>query len=135
MTSSQIRVVVLGSAAVLIFDILASLASRQFGFAYARASVGSYLIYLAIGFFAARASASNAVGVAAVVAGIAGLVDASVGWVVSWALGPGRLPNGLQLTLARWVTAAVFVVALAAALGAVGGGLADRRSASKEAAV
>ena len=134
MTSSQSRVVLLGSATVVLFDIVASLASRQLGFAYGLASVGSYLIYLAIGFFAARASASNAVGVAAVVAGIAGLVDASVGWAVSRALGPGRLPNGIPSTIALWVTTAIFVVAIAAIVGAVGG-LAGRRSAPKRAVV
>ena len=133
-TASQIRVVVLGAAVVVTFDILASLASRRFGFAYARASFGSYLIYLGIGYFAARASASNAIGVAAVAAGIAGLVDASIGWAVSWALGPGRLPETVPLTVARWVSTALFVVLLAAAIGAVGG-IAGRRSASDVPAV
>jgi hypothetical protein len=131
--TSQIKVVVLGSAAVVIFDILASLASRRFGFAYARAGYGSYLIYLAVGFFAARASESNAIATAAVAAGVAGLVDASVGWAVSWALGPGRLPDGLQLTVARWLSTAMFVVGLAAAVGAVGG-IAGHRSTSHGAA-
>jgi hypothetical protein len=124
---------VLGSAAVVVFDILASLASRQFGFAYARASFGSYLIYLAIGFFAARASASNAIGVAALAAGIAGVVDASAGWAISWALGPGRLPDGIQMTAALWIGIALFVVGVASAVGAVGG-IAGRRATTSVAA-
>lgn len=123
----------LGSAAVLVFDLLASLASRHFRFAYAHAGFGSYLIYLAIGFFAARASISNALGVAALAAGFAGLVDASLGWAISWTIGPGQLPQGTQLTIPRWVGTAIFVVALAAAVGALGG-LAGRRSASSVAA-
>jgi hypothetical protein len=133
-TASQIRVAVLGAAAVVTFDILASLASRRFGFAYARASFGSYLIYLGIGFFAARVSASNAIGVAALVAGIAGLIDASIGWAVSWALGPGRLPETVQLGVARWVSTALIVVVFAAAVGALGG-IAGRRWASDVPAV
>jgi len=128
-TASSVRVIALGSAVVVLFDLLASIASRQFGFTYARASFGSYLIYLAIGFFAARSSPSNPIGMAALAAGVAGLVDASIGWAVSWAVGPGRLPDGGQLTARRWITTAVFVVGLAAAVGAVGG-IAGRRSAS-----
>ena len=133
MTPYQFKVVALGAAAVVAFDLLASLASRQFGFAYARATIGSYLIYAAIGFFAARAPSSNPIGAAAIAAAIAGLVDASVGWAVSWVLGPGRLPEGTPLTVTRWLGVAIFVIALAAGVGALGG-IAGRRSDSGVAA-
>ena len=134
MTTLFVRVVVLGSAAVLVFDLLASLASRHFGFPYARAALGSYLLYLAIGFFAARVSTWNAIAAAAGAAGISGLIDASLGWAISWALGPGKLPQGVQLTVPRWVNTAVFVVAFAAAIGAIGG-FVGRKAASTQAAV
>jgi hypothetical protein len=113
--------------------VLASLASQRLGFAYARASFGSYLIYLAIGFVAARGAAANAVAVAALTA-VAGFVDASMGWALSWRIGPGRLPGGASLTIGRWIATAAFVIALAAAVGAVGG-IAGHRSASGVAAV
>jgi hypothetical protein len=114
--------------------VLASLASQRLGFAYARASFGSYLIYLAIGFVAARGAAANAVAVAALTSAVAGFVDASMGWALSWRIGPGRLPGGASLTIGRWIATAAFVIALAAAVGAVGG-IAGHRSASGVAAV
>jgi hypothetical protein len=120
-TISPVGVVLIGSGAVIIFDVLASLASRRFGFAYARASFGSLVIYFTIGFFAARVSESNPVTAGALAAGIAGLVDASAGWAASWSLGPGRLPKDMPLTVRRWINAAVFVVALAAVVGVIGG--------------
>jgi hypothetical protein len=133
MTTSQVRVVVLGSVAVVVFDILASLASRQSGIPYVYAGVASFVIYLATGFFAGRVTVSNAIGVSALSAGIAGFVDASIGWAVSWVLGPGRPLDGTQLTVTRSIGTAVFVVCLAAAVGAIGG-IAGRRSASNAAA-
>jgi hypothetical protein len=115
----ELEVAVLGCLAVIVFDLVASFASRHFGFAYARASIGSYVIYLAIGFFAARGAVANAVAVAAATAAVAGLVDASLGWAISWRIGPGRLPEGTSLTIRRWITTAAIVISLAAGLGAV----------------
>lgn len=130
---TQTKIILAGAGAVVAYDMLASLASRAVGFPYARASIGSYLLYLAIGFVAARAASSAPIKHAAVAAGVAGLVDASLGWAVSWALGPGRLPSGLTLTAARWVSTAVLVIVLAAAVGAIGG-IAGRRPPAPDAA-
>lgn len=127
--SSQLRVIVWGVVVVLAFDALASLASKSFGFSYGRASIGSYIIYLGIGYFAARSAANSPLLTAALAAAIAGLADASVGWFVSWQLGPGKLPEGVTLTASRWLATAIIVVALAAAVGAIGG-LAARRQSS-----
>jgi hypothetical protein len=131
--SVHVKVVVLGSAAVVLFDVIASLAARYFGFIYARAAFGSCLIYLAIGFFAARLSPSSSLGAAAAATGITGLVDASVGWAVSWMLGPGRLAEGTPLTVPHWLGTTIIVMVLAAAVGVIGG-FAGRRSASSVAA-
>ena len=119
--SYQTRVILIGVLAVIVFDAIAALASRRFGFAYAKATVGSALIYGTIGFLAARGSDANPLQSAAFAAGIVGLVDASAGWGVSWIIGPGRLPDGTAMTLERWLGAAVFVIALACAIGVVGG--------------
>jgi len=124
--SYQVRVILVGVLAVIVFDAIAAAASRRFGFAYAKATVGSALIYGTIGFLAARGSDARPLQSAAFAAGIVGFVDASAGWAVSWIIGPGRLPGGTAMTLERWVGAAVFVVALACAIGVVGGVIASR---------
>lgn len=124
--ANEARLIGVGVAAVLLFDLLASLASLRFGFSYGRASVGSYLVYLAIGFVAARTAATGPIAAAAFAAGAVGLADASIGWAISWALGPGRLPATQPLTPARWLRTAAFVVVLAAVVGALGG-VAGRR--------
>jgi len=79
------------------------------------------VIYVAIGFLAARGAAVSPIATAATTASLVGLVEASAGWAVSWIIGPGRPPNGISLTLKRWIVAAVFVAALAAVCGVVGG--------------
>lgn len=130
--SYQAKVVLSGIVIVLAFDVAASLASRGFGFAYARTSFGSYLLYTGIGYFAARGAATSPVMTAGLAAAIAGLADASLGWAISWKLGPGQLLEGIALTPARWAATAIIVVALAAAVGAIGG-VVGRRQVSVEA--
>lgn len=109
----------------MLYDALASLASRALGFPYERASVGSYLIYLAVGFAVARASTRSRVRSAALGTGLVGLVDATIGWGVSWAIGPGRIVDG-TLSPARWSATAVGVVVFATIVGTVGGVLGAR---------
>jgi hypothetical protein len=128
--SYQIRVVLIGILAVLAFDTIASLAARGLGFPYTRASVGSYLLYFAIGFFAARGS-SHPLQAAAVAAGIAGLADASLGWFISWKLEAAKLPAGTTLTPGRWLNIAIIVIVLAAAIGTIGGAV-GRRHPTRE---
>ena len=87
------------------------------GFSYAYAGIGSAIIYAGAGFFAAIVvgfRSSILVGVAA------GLVDATIGWGVSWAIGPGRVASG-ELSVAKWFGAASSVVVLAVVCAAVGG--------------
>lgn len=124
------KVVALGVGAVLLFDLLASLASRGLGFPYARAAIGSYIIYFAIGYFAARASVTHPLQAAAIAAGVAGLADASLGWFISWKLRAAQLPAGVTLTAARRIGIAVTAIVLAAIVGTVGGALGRRRRAS-----
>ena len=75
----------------MVFDTVASVGSLVLGFPYAKASFGSFLIYLSVGFWAARIKSrpfSLLVGL------VAGLADATLGWGVSWVLGLGSLPPG-----------------------------------------
>jgi len=113
-------IIAIGVIAVILFDALASIASRMWDFPYARASVGSYFLYLAIGFVAGRNATSSRAATGAVAAGIAGFADASVGWAVSWQIGPGRTPTG-TISPMQWWLVAVFVVVFAAAIGFFGG--------------
>jgi uncharacterized membrane protein YeaQ/YmgE (transglycosylase-associated protein family) len=122
---AQRTVIAAGCVAVVLFDLAASLAARRFEFAYARASVGSYFIYLIIGFVAGRGARVHRARFGAIAAATAGFVDASVGWAVSWTLGPGRSPDG-TLSPVRWVLTAALVVLFAAAIGYLGGVLGAR---------
>ena len=125
--SRQAKVVILGCVAVIAFDIVASLSSRALNFPYASAGVGSYIIYFGVGFFAARAQAFNPVRQAVVAAAVTGFADASLGWAISWIIGPGKLPN-TDLTPTRWAITALMVVTIAAVIGAVGGVAGRRKS-------
>ena len=123
---ASMKIVLGGIGAVLAFDLVASLAARGLRFPYAWASLGSYVLYLLIGYVAARAATGSPISNAAVAAALAGLADASAGWAIAWWLGPGRSPTGLAMTPAKWFAVAVIVVAVAAGIGVVGG-LAGRR--------
>jgi hypothetical protein len=106
-----------GGLAVVAFDAIASVLSRQFGFAYTTAAWGSYVLYVAVGFFAARRGGMGA----AIEAGVlVGLVDASAGLAVSWVIGPGH-PAGFTLTPLSWCVVAIAVAFAAAICGAIGG--------------
>jgi hypothetical protein len=119
------NVIVASCVAVLLFDLVASLAARQFEFPYVRASVGSYFLYLLFGFLAGRNGRGHRAQAGATAAAVAGMVDVSLGWAISWAIGPGRPPSGTLSPIAWMITAAV-VVLFAAAIGYIGGVLGAR---------
>ena len=106
----------------------ASIASRQLGFPYTDATVGSYILYAIGGFLAARRAD---LAFAAQVGAVLGLVDATLGWAVSSAIHP-NLPPMPRLTLAMWVFVAIVVVLTSVVCALVGGavGRATRRSSS-----
>ena len=119
------RIVLGGCIAIVSFSIIASIASRALHFPYARASVGSFFILLAIGFIAGRMAEHEPARAGASTAAMAGLADASIGWAASWAIGPGRSVNG-PLTPLRWFLTALIVVSMAALVGYVGGAVGGR---------
>lgn len=126
-----IRLALIGAAAVVAFDAAASVASRVTGVAYSWATVGSWLLYAGFGYLASRA-AGGSVQVAALTGAVLGATDASLGWAVSWALGPGRMPG---VDARRWVSTLIFVAALAAGIAAIGGAMARRDQGSDQPAV
>jgi uncharacterized membrane protein YeaQ/YmgE (transglycosylase-associated protein family) len=112
----------IGTAAVLAYDLLGSLAARAVPFPYGRLFIGSVVLYVVTGWLAATATPTpeNPDRAAIMNAAIVGLVDASAGWAVSWRLGPGRPAAGQTFTLQTWSLNAVTVTVLAGACGLIG---------------
>jgi hypothetical protein len=111
------RVVLFGALVVLAFDVIAATASRMLDFPYGFVALGSYLIYAAAGHFAARATGSISRGA---LAGFAvGLVESTLGWLLSAVIGPGR-PIGAAAEPLLIAVAVVVVPVSAAFAGFVG---------------
>ena len=119
-----------GVIAVIAFDTVASIASRATDIPYFWATFGSWIVYIGIGYFAARINPESPLRVAAITGLISGLADASLGWAVSWAIGPGRVAGGITAT--QWLLTAAFVVGFATGFAALGGSFA-RMQASRPA--
>jgi len=103
--------------AVVAFDAIASLASLAIGFNYEYSAFGSLLLYCVFGYWA---SSVRTILFASIVGALMGLTDASLGWAVSWILGPGRWEPGL-LTLPTWALIALQITAVAAICALLGG--------------
>jgi hypothetical protein len=107
------------AATMVAYDAALSWASLAWNFPYTNAVAGSALLYTAFAFAAAR---RFGFGRALLLGPWLGLVDASLGWFVSWQIGPGRLPAG-SLDIATWVMTLAVVVVIATLCAAAGGGL------------
>ena len=117
MPTPAFRVALVGMGAVIVFDAIASLASLGTGFNYEYSAFGSLLLYGAFGYWAGRVRTITS---AAFVGALMGLSDASLGWAVSWILGPGRWESGIP-SLTTWALIALQIVAVAALCGLLGG--------------
>jgi hypothetical protein len=114
-----ILILVVGALAVLTLDTIGSIAARQFGFRYGSLRIISWLIWFGTGFFAAR---YTSVSLSPVAGGSVALIDATLGWYISWLIGPGRPKseiNGMR------ISKIISIVTLkGVALGLIGGLLA-----------
>jgi len=129
--SGLVRGTMYGGAAVLALDTLGALASRAIGFEYASLAPLSILLYAAIG---AYVSVAEPVPRAAIVGALVGVIDATLGWAIAWAIGPGRPQAGERITLLGLFNTTLFVSVLAAAAAAIGAWLsrwARRRKRAK----
>ena len=108
--------ILLGALAVVVFDAIGSYASVRFGFAYTKLSPGSSLIYGTVGFAVGRTGPLHT---GAIAAAIVAAIEATVGWAISWYLGPGRLAPG-QATPHRILSTVVTVSAIGAICGSAG---------------
>lgn len=113
-----IPILAAGTLTVILFDISASVLSLYLGLPYGYFAIGSFLIYLAFGFFGGRVSFWF---YGAVIGAILGLVDSTIGWAISWNIGPGRPKvdiNSLVIAIS-----VLFVMIYGAIVGFIGGAL------------
>jgi len=107
---------------VVLFDAVGSLASRYFGFSYALLTPGSLLIYGTVAALVARRR--NWVhGLLA--STVLAFTDVTVGWAVSWVIGPGRPESGL--TPITVIGAAMTAFVLGGLAGAIGAWIGTRK--------
>lgn len=114
------KIILTGCIVILAFDTIGSLASLALSFPYSSLAPVSFLIYAIVGFIGTRYTNIKK---GALAAGIVGLVEATLGWAISWIIGPGRLSE-----VPFWAIAVVFTVILvtitALIIGLLGGGIA-----------
>jgi hypothetical protein len=115
-------ILVAGAAGILALDMLASSAARWLRFPYKYSMVGSLAIYIAVGWYTALADPSASPAVAAM---LVGLAESTLGWAISWKMGPGR-PATLRHIKSQIFVALVGGAAAAAAVGWAAGWAARR---------
>jgi hypothetical protein len=118
------KIVVSGAIAIVVFDVLASLASRSLGFPYAYATVGSWMIYAVVGYALGRIAP---VTIATLGVGAVAFIEATLGWWLSWMIGPGRLKSG-TMSATMLLSTLVGVIAIAAVIGAAAGAIGHSRA-------
>jgi len=114
-----ILVLAIGVLAVLVLDTVGSLASRRFRFQYGSLSTISWILRIGTGFFAAR---YGNIKLSFLAGGLVAFIDATLGWYISWIIGPGR-PQG-EITAGLIARTVLMVTLIGAALGFIGGLLA-----------
>ncbi|MFN2565308.1 MAG: hypothetical protein ABR499_09910 [Gemmatimonadaceae bacterium] len=117
------RGIMYGAVAVLALATLASMASRLLGFEYALLAPLSFLVYAGVGAYVGLAAPVSR---ATLSGGAVGAIDATLGWMISYAIGPGRPGPGERITVLGFVNTLLFVACLAAVSGAIGGWIAAR---------
>ncbi len=113
---------VAGCVTIVAFDTVWALLADGFDLSYQVLWPLSFLIYGATAFVAARQVASARAG--ALAGSFVAMVDAAIGWPISWAIGPGRLDDP---SVAEVVATALLAVPLTGAIvGFFAGALAQR---------
>lgn len=111
----SVQVGSIGAFAAILFDILAAFASLNFNINYVWFSFGSFLIYTIVGFFGAK---YNGVGIAILLAGFAGFIDSTLGWYISWIIGPGK--SEIELNFLSIFITIILVTITASLFGLIG---------------
>ena len=121
-SSTWWRAALVAGLAIVAFDAVASIISRASGAPYTGFAYGSYLIQTAARFFGRR------VGLtfwrATLLGTWVGFIEATIGWAVSWWIGPGRVEGGLATEMLIGIVLYVAIVAtVLGAVGALAGGI------------
>jgi hypothetical protein len=119
--SRTVRGTLYGAVAVLALDTIGALASRTLGFEYAMLAPISFLLYAATG---AYVGLTERVSRAVIAGAVVGVIDATLGWAISWVIGPGQPQAGERITLFGLFNTALFVAVLSAVGAAIGAWLA-----------
>jgi hypothetical protein len=115
----NVNVIVLGAVGILLLDTVGSLASKRYGFAYSKLMAGSFAIYLAVG---VAANTDDSIVPSMVAGALVALIESTLGWAISWKIGPGR--PGMNAVSASTILGTVaFVTGLGVVFGAIGGWL------------
>jgi hypothetical protein len=122
------RIIVSGCVGIVLFDAVWAFTADILDFDYGALWPISLAIYALVGFGAANNSGSIRMGVLGGAA--VALTEATLGWAVSWAIGPGA-PDAQDREAAILVGTALLVCATGAALGFFAG-LFARRAAPSE---
>jgi len=105
-----------GVMVVLGYDLVASLASRASDTNYGLFSIGSFFIYTLFGFLLGRTGKWWFGGLCGLLLGFA---DSTLGWLISWYIGPGKPPVEMNVVL---IGITIVLVTLTAGIfGLVGG--------------
>lgn len=113
-----IRITLVGAIAVLLLDTVASFLALWCDLSYGWFSLGSLLLYVIFGYLGARRSRWF---VGAFVGMFMALVESTLGWAISWQIGPGKPTSDIS-SVVIGVTV-VFVIITAGILGLLGGAL------------
>ena len=118
-TGAFVALLMLAAITIVAFDALAAWSSMAVPFPYFYAMLGSCLLYGLFGFIGAR---RFGFGRALALGAWIGVVDASLGWAVSWAIGAGRVPEGPP-TFGEWLPIGALVATVAVVCAGVGAGI------------
>lgn len=113
---------------LLVVDTLGAIASAKLGFPYSSLSPISLFGYAAAGFTAGRIGGRRA---AAAVGSLVAFIEATIGWFISWRIGPGRPPAEYG-GLGEILLAVALVTAIGSGVGWLGGAVARMRHGQAE---
>jgi len=108
--NSWIKFVTLGCAAVTVIDTVGSVVSRAAAISYAYFGVLSLVAYVGLGFLVRK---SESLLLPATLGMSVAVYDATIGWSISWMIGPGRVAIKTTLSAATIVFTAVTSVGMA----------------------
>ena len=119
------QVILIFGIIAIVFDGIWSIVARAKGYTYSKGMWVSFLIYAIAGGVAMQNGDFNS----GLIAGIGvAAIDATIGWWLSWVIGPGRLPETIskEARPTAIVKAIVMVILLGALFGMVGAFIASR---------